>query len=71
MRASRLAWVGSAAAVAAGGKPPATEATFLHLNAKVVAHVKHHTDTISGKLPVAHALPFRPCCELDSSKLSS
>jgi len=26
------------------------EATFLHLNNKVVAHAKHHTDTISGVL---------------------
>lgn len=33
-----------------GGKGPKTEATFLHLNNKVVAHAKHHTDTIGGKL---------------------
>lgn len=65
MRASMLARIGSAAAVAAiaagsvllsagaagaAGKGPKTEATFLHLNAKAVAHAKHHTDTISGKL---------------------
>ena len=66
MRASLLARFGSAAAIAtlavsgvvmgasaayAGGKPPAkADATFLHLNAKVVAHAKHHTDTISGVL---------------------
>ena len=66
MRVSVPARLASAAAVAAlaisgvllpagaafaGGKPPAkSEATFLHLNNKVVAHAKHHTDTISGKL---------------------
>lgn len=65
MRASLAARLGSAAAVAAlaagsvllsagaasaAGKGPKTEATFLHLNSKVVAHGKHHTDTISGKL---------------------
>lgn len=66
MRASLLARMGSAAAVAAlaaggimlsagvanaGGKPTAkVEATFLHLNNKAVAHARHHTDTISGKL---------------------
>lgn len=38
------------AASAAGGKGPTTVATFLHLNNKVVAHAKHHTDTISGVL---------------------
>jgi hypothetical protein len=26
------------------------EVTFLHLNSKVVAHARHHTDTISGVL---------------------
>ena len=69
MRASALARMGSAAAIAvlaasgvlltagtasaANGKPkPKTEATFLHLNSKVVAHAKHHTDTISGVLKV-------------------
>ena len=40
----------SAGAASAAGKGPKTEATFLHLNSKVVAHAKHHTDTISGKL---------------------
>ena len=40
----------SAGAAGAAGKGPKTEATFLHLNSKVVAHAKHHTDTISGKL---------------------
>lgn len=40
----------SAGAAGAAGKGPKTEATFLHLNAKVVAHAKHHTDTIGGKL---------------------
>lgn len=66
MRASLAARLGSAAAVAAlaagsvllsagvasaDGKPPVkSEATFLHLNNKVVAHAKHHTDTISGVL---------------------
>jgi hypothetical protein len=41
----------TAGAASAGGKPPAkAEVTFLHLNNKVVAHAKHHTDTISGKL---------------------
>jgi hypothetical protein len=40
----------SAGAAGAAGKGPKTEATFLHLNSKVVAHSKHHTDTISGKL---------------------
>lgn len=41
----------TAGAASAGGKPPAkVEATFLHLNNKVVAHAKHHTDTITGKL---------------------
>ncbi len=40
-----------AASAAVNGKGPApAEATFLHLNAKVVAHAKHHTDTISGVL---------------------
>lgn len=66
MRISPLTRTGSvaaAAALAAGGlllsagaagaatsshKPPA--ATFLHLNNKVVAHAKHHTDTLSGVL---------------------
>ncbi|SRR5258708_22626512 len=66
MRASLSARFGSAAAVAAlaagsvlltagaasaatrGHMPP--EATFLHLNNKVVAHAKHHTDTLSGVL---------------------
>jgi hypothetical protein len=38
----------SAARPGSGHKPPA--ATFLHLNNKVVAHAKHHTDTISGAL---------------------
>jgi hypothetical protein len=62
MGASLLARLGSAAAIAtlavsgivlgagtayAGGK---ADATYLHLNAKVVAHAKHHTDTISGTL---------------------
>jgi hypothetical protein len=62
MRASLLARLGSAAAIAtiavsgvvmgagtayAGAK---TDATYLHLNNKVVAHAKHHTDTISGVL---------------------
>lgn len=63
MRASPLARFGSAAAVAAlaasgvlltaGAGSAATtpaEATFLHLNSKVVAHVRHHTDTLSGVL---------------------
>jgi hypothetical protein len=41
----------SAGAASAGGKPPAkTEGTFLHLNNKVVAHARHHTDTIGGVL---------------------
>jgi len=40
----------SAGAASAAGKGPKTEATFLHLNSKVVAHAHHHTDTISGKL---------------------
>jgi hypothetical protein len=41
----------TAGAAAAGGKPPAkADVTFLHLNNKVVAHAKHHTDTISGVL---------------------
>lgn len=34
----------------AGSPPVKSEATFLHLNNKVVAHAKHHTDTISGVL---------------------
>lgn len=65
MRVTMLTRIGSAAAVAAiaagsvlmaagsataAGKGPKTEATFLHLNSKAVAHAKHHTDTISGKL---------------------
>jgi phage tail sheath gpL-like len=40
----------TAGAASATGKGPKTEATFLHLNNKAVAHAKHHTDTISGKL---------------------
>src|SRR5215472_6046806 len=36
------------AGAASAATPP--EATFLHLNSKVVAHAKHHTDTISGVL---------------------
>jgi len=39
-----------AASAAPGGKGPKFEVTFLHLNAKVVAHARHHTDTISGAL---------------------
>jgi hypothetical protein len=67
MRASLLARLGSAAAIATlaasgmimgagvanaatGGKGHKADATYLHLNAKVVAHAKHHTDTISGTL---------------------
>ncbi len=63
MRASPLVRFGSAAAVAAlsasgvlltaGAGSAATmpaEATFLHLNSKVVAHARHHTDTLSGVL---------------------
>jgi hypothetical protein len=63
MRASPLVRFGSAAAVAAlaasgvlltaGAGNAATtpaEATFLHLNNKVVAHARHHTDTLSGVL---------------------
>lgn len=66
MRATWPARICSAAAVAAlaaGGvmltagvanaSPGATarvEATFLHLNNKVIAHARHHTDTISGVL---------------------
>lgn len=66
MRASLSARMSSAAAVAAlaaggvlltaGAASAATsshaqaEATFLHLNNKVVAHARHHTDTISGVL---------------------
>ncbi len=67
MRASLLARIGSAAAVAAlaasgvlltagaasattSGRHTPPEATFLHLNNKVVAHARHHTDTISGVL---------------------
>jgi hypothetical protein len=57
--ATRAGAAAAAAALAASGMlltagpagaatPP--EATFLHLNNKVVAHVKHHTDTISGVL---------------------
>lgn len=41
---------GAATAAPPGGAKPKTEATFLHLNAKVVAHKKHHTDTVSGVL---------------------
>jgi hypothetical protein len=37
------------AATRVHGSTPA-EATFLHLNSKVVAHVRHHTDTLSGVL---------------------
>jgi hypothetical protein len=43
--ASTVAMTGVASAAA---KPPA--ATFLHLNNKVVAHAKHHTDAIAGVL---------------------
>jgi len=66
MRASLSARIASAAAVtalavsgalltagaaSASGKPPAkSDATYLHLNNKVVAHAHHHTDTISGVL---------------------
>ena len=39
-----------AASASPGGKGPKFEVTFLHLNNKVVAHARHHTDTISGKL---------------------
>lgn len=46
---SMLVAAGTASAASAG-KGPKIEATFLHLNAKVVAHKKHHTDTISGVL---------------------
>jgi hypothetical protein len=64
MRASLLArfgWATAVAALAATGvlltagaasaaaSTPA-EATFLHLNNKVVAHARHHTDTLSGVL---------------------
>lgn len=45
-----LLTVGTASAANGGKGKPKTEATFLHLNTKVVAHAKHHTDTISGKL---------------------
>lgn len=47
---SLLLTAGAATAAPAAGAKPKIEATFLHLNAKVVAHKKHHTDTISGKL---------------------
>ena len=45
-----LLTVGAAsAATSVHGHTPA-EATFLHLNNKVVAHARHHTDTLSGVL---------------------
>lgn len=62
MRASLTARAGAATAVSAlaaggmlltaGAASAATplRATFLHLNSKVVAHARHHTDTISGVL---------------------
>jgi hypothetical protein len=37
------------AATRVPGRTPA-EATFLHLNSKVVAHARHHTDTLGGVL---------------------
>jgi len=40
----------ASAAGGPGGKGAKFETTFLHLNNKVVAHARHHTDTISGKL---------------------
>ena len=49
--ASALALAGAIALAGpadAATKPPA--ATYLHLNSKVVAHARHHTDTITGKL---------------------
>src|SRR6185437_2929769 len=47
---SLMLTAGVASAAKPGGGKPKTEATFLHLNAKAVAHKKHHTDTISGVL---------------------
>jgi hypothetical protein len=37
------------AATSNGGKKPAAT-TYLHLNSKAVAHARHHTDTITGRL---------------------
>jgi hypothetical protein len=47
---SLLLTAGAASAARPGGGHKASEATFVHLNNKVVAHAKHHTDTISGVL---------------------
>lgn len=47
--ACMTATAGVAAAAADHGTQPPT-ATFLHLNNKVVAHAKHHTDTLTGTL---------------------
>lgn len=51
LAASGMLVTAGAASAAAGHKGPAkAEVTLLHLNNKVVAHAKHHTDTISGAL---------------------
>ncbi len=47
---SMLLTAGAASAAPPGGGHKPAEATFLHLNNKVVAHAKHHTDTIGGVL---------------------
>ena len=60
---TRIASAAAVAALAAGGvlmtasaasahptPKPKVDATYLHLNNKVIAHAKHHTDTISGVL---------------------
>lgn len=50
LAASGVLLAAGTASAAPNGKGPKFEVTFLHLNAKVVAHARHHTDTIGGVL---------------------
>ncbi|HXS64017.1 MAG TPA: hypothetical protein VN767_14280 [Streptosporangiaceae bacterium] len=45
-----LVTAGAASAALSGKGPAKAEATHLHLNNKVIARAKHHTDTIAGTL---------------------